>query len=66
VSYAKGFLVPLGAGELTVRVAARRQPLDRALLDRLDAALPEGAAALDAALRRAGFSVRERTVLEPQ
>lgn len=68
VNYQPGFLVPLGAKELTVLVAVREAGLDAAFLAELDGWIASGEPVDIVAERlgRAGFRVQRLSVREPK
>jgi hypothetical protein len=68
VKYNRGFLVPIGAREMSVLVATRHEPLGESLLAAIDEALKRGESrdALKRRLEERGFAVTELTVLEPR
>ena len=68
VDYRPGFLVPLGAREFEVLVAARADALDAATLAGLDSWIASEKSVDSAAARltEAGFSVRRLSVREPK
>ena len=68
VSYHRGFLVPVGAREMRVIFAARKAPLEEETLAAIDEALGRASTQdeLEAVLAARGFTLEERTILEPK
>lgn len=68
VAYNRGFLVPVGAREMRVLVAVRKEALDADLVTTIDAALKRGDAreSVERSLEERGFRVSELRVIEPK